>query len=74
MLKRQSIFQPPPGQAPSPLQSPVSTKTTEHVHVPPDAIWSVVLHLNRIFESLRRVITVTTQEGGFVKVEFIKET
>ena len=56
---------------PTPLQSPASTKTTEHVLVPPDAVWSVVLHLNRIFESLRSVITVT-QEGGVVKVEFIK--
>jgi hypothetical protein len=56
---------------PTPLQSPASTKTAEHVLVPPDATWSVVLHLNKIFESLRGVITATL-EHGVVKVEFIK--
>jgi hypothetical protein len=56
---------------PTPLQSPASTRTTEHVLVPPDATWSVVLHLNKIFEGLRSVITVIN-EGGVVKVEFIK--
>jgi hypothetical protein len=56
---------------PTPLQSPASTRTTEHVLVPPGASWSVVLHLNEIFRSLRGVITATL-EGGVVKVEFIK--
>jgi hypothetical protein len=56
---------------PTPLQSPASTKTAEHVLVPPDATWSVVLHLNKIFESLRGVITATL-EHGVVKVRFIK--
>src|SRR5258708_17103506 len=35
---------------PTPLQFPASTRTTEHVLVPPDASWSVVLHLNEILD------------------------
>jgi hypothetical protein len=52
---------------------PAAVLTPEHVMVPPDATWSVVLHLNEIFRSLKGVVTAALEkERGFVKVEFIE--
>jgi hypothetical protein len=53
--------------------APVPARTTEDVRLPPDAIWSVVLHLNEVFRSLRGVVSATLKDG-FVKVAFIENT
>jgi hypothetical protein len=44
---------------------------TEHVMLPPDATWSIVLHLNEIFRVLKGfVVAKLNKERGFVEVEF----
>jgi hypothetical protein len=52
---------------------PLPVLTPEHVKVPPDASWSVVLNLNEIFRRLKGVVTASIEkERGFVKVAFIE--
>jgi hypothetical protein len=51
---------------------PFAALTPEHVKLPPDASWSVVLHLNEIFRGLRGIVAAALDtERGFVKIEFI---
>lgn len=51
---------------------PFPARTTQHVNVPPDATWSVILHLNEIFRRLKGVITATL-EHGFVNVALVNQ-
>ncbi len=47
----------------------------ERILLPPDADWSVVLYLNKIFQPLRGVVTATlNEERGFVEVTLIEDS
>jgi hypothetical protein len=54
------------------LSKPPKSQNIKQIYISPDATWSVMLHLNKLFEGLRGVVAVSDTGLGSVKIDFIE--